>query len=223
MFSRFRQWRGKRDECEIFSKSSTKEYKIFGIYCIIEKKRRKDTMRILITRHGQTDWNLEHKVQGKADIDLNETGKKQAEETREKLWNEKIDLIICSPLKRAKQTAEIMNQGRNIPILYDDRISERNFGELEGKRQEEFDFHGFWSYERNLSYERAENIRIFFERVYAFLDEIQQTYSGKNILLVAHGGVSIPVHCYFNGIPKEDDLLKLVLKNCEYATYEYKK
>lgn len=180
-------------------------------------------MRILITRHGQTDWNLEHKVQGKADIDLNETGKKQAEETREKLWNEKIDLIICSPLKRAKQTAEIMNQGRNIPILYDDRISERDFGELEGKRQEEFDFRGFWSYERNLSYERAENIRTFFERVYAFLDEIQQTYSGKNILLVAHGGVSIPVHCYFNGIPKEDDLLKLVLKNCEYATYEYKK
>ena len=180
-------------------------------------------MRILITRHGQTDWNLEHKVQGKADIDLNETGKKQAEETREKLWNEKIDLIICSPLKRAKQTAEIMNQGRNIPILYDNRISERDFGELEGKRQEEFDFHGFWSYERNLSYERAENIRIFFERVYAFLDEIQQTYSGKNILLVAHGGVSIPVHCYFNGIPKEDDLFKLVLKNCEYATYEFKK
>ena len=72
-------------------------------------------MRILITRHGQTDWNLEHKVQGKADIDLNETGKKQAEETREKLWNEKIDLIICSPLKRAKQTADSASHGKTRP------------------------------------------------------------------------------------------------------------
>lgn len=70
-------------------------------------------MEILLTRHGQTEWNLLKKVQGKADIELNEKGIKQAEETRDSLKNEKIDLILCSPLKRAIQTAEIINQGRD--------------------------------------------------------------------------------------------------------------
>lgn len=46
--------------------------------------------------------------------------------------NEKIDLILCSPLKRAIQTAEIINQGRNIRIIIDERVSERDFGEFEG-------------------------------------------------------------------------------------------
>ena len=60
-------------------------------------------MEILLTRHGQTEWNLLKKY--KADIELNEKGIKQAEETRDSLKNEKIDLILCSPLKRAIQTA----------------------------------------------------------------------------------------------------------------------
>ncbi len=55
-------------------------------------------MEILLTRHGQTEWNLLKKVQGKADIELNEKGIQQAEETRDFLKNEKIDLILCSPL-----------------------------------------------------------------------------------------------------------------------------
>ena len=74
-------------------------------------------MEILLTRHGQTEWNLLGKVQGKADIELNKKGMQQAEETRYYLENEKIDLILCSPLKRAVQTAEIINQGRNIPMI----------------------------------------------------------------------------------------------------------
>lgn len=178
-------------------------------------------MSIIMTRHGQTDWNVAHKVQGKADIELNEIGRKQAEETREKLLKEKIDLILCSPLKRARQTADAINKGRNIEIIYDDRIAERDFGEFEGKKVEEFDYEVFWSYKRNLKYEKAENIQAFFKRIYAFLDDVDKSYSGKNILLVAHGGVSVPVNCYFNGIPQEDDLLKLVLKNCEYVKYEF--
>ena len=177
-------------------------------------------MHIYITRHGQTDWNVEHKVQGKADIELNEKGKEQAKETANKLLNKDIDLIICSPLKRAKQTADIINENRNIEIIYDDRISERDFGKLEGLKQEEFDFQGFWSYKNNYKYERAENIQEFFKRIYSFLDEIKEKYKGKNVLLVTHGGVSIPVNCYFNGIPEDDDLLNLVLKNCDYLEYE---
>ena len=179
-------------------------------------------MEILLTRHGQTEWNLLKKVQGKADIELNEKGIKQAEETRDSLKNEKIDLILCSPLKRAMQTAEIINQGRNIKVIIDERISERDFGEFEGMHSKDFDFKAFWSYRQNLKYDKAENIRDFFERVYEFLDSIKNEYAGKRILIVAHGGISIPVKCYFEGIPNAETLLSLCLENCEVAKYSYK-
>ena len=179
-------------------------------------------MEILLTRHGQTAWNLQRKSQGKADIELNEKGISQAEEIRDFLKNEKIDLILCSPLKRARQTADIINQGRNIPVVIDSRIAERDFGEFEGKLETEFDYEAFWSYKQNLRYERAENIKDFFERVYEFLDSIKHKYEGKRILIVAHGGINIPVKCYFEGVPNEDTLLHLILKNCQVAKYKYK-
>jgi len=118
-------------------------------------------MEILLTRHGQTEWNLLKKVQGKADIELNEKGIEQAEKTRDSLKNEKVDLILCSPLKRAIQTAEIINQGRNIRMIIDERVSERDFGEFEGMPNTDFDFNAFWSYKQNLKYDKAENIKDF--------------------------------------------------------------
>lgn len=178
-------------------------------------------MEILLVRHGQTEWNLLKKVQGKADIELNEKGIKQAEETRDYLKNEQIDLILCSPLKRTMQTAEIINQERNIKMIIDERISERDFGEFEGMPNTDFDFNAFWSYKRNLKYDRAENIKDFFRRVYVFLDSIKNEYEGKRILIVAHGGISIPIKCYFEGIPDMETLLPLCLENCEVAKYSY--
>lgn len=177
---------------------------------------------IYITRHGQTDWNLMKKVMGRCDEPLNETGLNQAEETRNNLMNTNIDLIICSPLMRARQTADVINRNRNIPIIYDDRIIERNFGEFEGMETKNFDFHGYWNYYKNMQFESAENIQIFFKRVYEFLDDITQKYSDKNVLLVAHGGISIPVNCYFNNCIPEGSLVDagLVLGNCQVASYE---
>ena len=179
-------------------------------------------MEILLTRHGQTDWNVLKKVQGKADIELNKKGIEQAEATRDTLKNEKIDLILCSPLKRAKQTTDIINQERNIPIIIDERVSERDFGEFEGMPNTDFDFNAFWSYKQNLKYDKAENIKDFFGRVYDFLESIKNEYAGKRILIVAHGGISIPVKCYFEGIPNTETLLPLCLGNCEVAKYSYK-
>ena len=89
-------------------------------------------MKIYITRHGQTEWNALGKLQGRKDIELNEVGRKQAEMTRDKLKNEKVDLIISSSLKRAKQTAEIINKEFNVDILEDERLVERGYGDFEG-------------------------------------------------------------------------------------------
>ena len=109
-------------------------------------------MDILLTRHGQTEWNVLKKVQGKANIALNETGENQALITAQNLIDEEIDLIISSPLKRALQTAEIINKTKNIPLIIDERISERDFGEFEGKETSSFNFEEFWSYKINKKY-----------------------------------------------------------------------
>mgnify|MGYP005782903757 FL=1 len=89
-------------------------------------------MKILITRHGQTDWNVLGKIQGQTDIELNDNGRQQAKETGELIKNENIDIIITSPLKRAKETAKIINENFNVTIIEDNRLMERNFGKSEG-------------------------------------------------------------------------------------------
>ena len=176
---------------------------------------------IYITRHGQTDYNVQKKVMGRCDEPLNNNGISQAIETKNNLLNKDIDLIICSPLLRAKQTAIIINEDRNIPIIYDDRIIERNFGEFEGMQTSDFDFNGYWNYYKNEQYQRAENIQLFFERIYNFLDYIVKNYSDKNVLIVTHGGVSIPVACYFNQNIPTGSLVEvgLVLGNCQVLSY----
>ena len=179
-------------------------------------------MTLYFVRHGQTDWNASGKIQGRADIELNEIGIKQAEETGKALQNEKIDLVICSPLKRAKQTAEVICKNRNIPIIYDEGIIERDFGEFEAKNKESLDFTECWNYNENRQFKKMENIREFFDRIYSFLDKVKKQYKDENVLIVAHGGVSIPVNCYFNGMSADNDLLNLAIRNGEIARYQWK-
>ena len=79
---------------------------------------------LYIMRHGKTDWNIQHKLQGHTDIPLNEEGRQMAKQAREDYLNIPIDICYCSPLIRARETAELVLQGRNIPILCDDRLME---------------------------------------------------------------------------------------------------
>lgn len=115
-------------------------------------------MKLIIVRHGQTNFNLERKLQGVTDNELNDNGKNQAEQTKEKLENETFDLILCSPLIRARQTADIINKERKVKIIYDERLIERDFGEFEGKYIKEYNVDEFWSYLQNKKYQKAENI-----------------------------------------------------------------
>ena len=176
-------------------------------------------MKLLVVRHGQTDWNIQKRIQGRTDNPLNEVGIMQAHETKEILKNEKIDLIICSNLKRAKQTAEIINENRNIPMKYDDSIIEISYGENEGKNASEFDYVGIWYIDKCVKYKDAENVNDVIKRVYTFLDNIKD-YEEKNILLVTHNGVCRVINTYFNGIPTDKDIIKLGVKNCEVVKYD---
>lgn len=177
---------------------------------------------IYITRHGQTDWNAINKVMGTVDMPLNTIGLEQAKQTQNALLETKIDLILCSPLSRTKQTADIINENRNIPTIFDDRIVERNFGEFEGKTIEEFDFVSYWDYYKNNHYDSSENIQDFFDRIYNFLDDIISKYKDKNVLIVTHGGVGMAVECYFQKQIPVGSLINanVSLGNCEVKEYE---
>lgn len=175
-------------------------------------------MKILVTRHGQTDWNVEKRIQGRTDIELNNKGIQQAYQTKEILKNEKIDLIICSPLKRAKQTADIINIDRNIPIAYDERLLEICYGENEGKLHNDFDYDGFWSIVNTHEYQNAENVNEFIQRVHSFLEELKNRKE-ENILIVTHNGVCRAINTYFNGVPENKNIIELGIKNCEVVQY----
>ena len=85
-----------------------------------------------IIRHGKTDWNVLHKLQGRTDVPLNDEGRQMAEAARAEYQDVHFDICFCSPLIRAKETAEILLKGRNIPILTDERLVEMGFGSYEG-------------------------------------------------------------------------------------------
>lgn len=86
----------------------------------------------LFLRHGQTDWNLQGRLQGHADVPLNDTGLMQARAAAEQLSNKTIELIVSSPLIRALKTAAIVAECVQRPIEVDSRLKERTFGSFEG-------------------------------------------------------------------------------------------
>lgn len=149
-------------------------------------------MKLYVIRHGQTDWNVAGKCQGITDIELNSTGIEQAKQAREQIKKYKIDLIICSPLKRARKTAEIINQGINCQIINDKRIIERNCGNIEGTTEEKWkeivgdNIDVLNDYNLNWNKQNIEPVQDVCKRVWNLLDEIQEKYNDKNILLVTH-------------------------------------
>ena len=71
---------------------------------------------LYIIRHGKTDWNLKHKLQGRTDIPLNDEGRAMALEAGERYKDVHFDVCYCSPLIRARETAELLLKGRDVPI-----------------------------------------------------------------------------------------------------------
>lgn len=178
-------------------------------------------MRIYVIRHGQTNVNLENKINSLNDDDLNETGIMQAKHVREQLKKIDYNLIICSPLTRTKHTANLLNY-KNSDILYDDRLIERKADILTKMPLDKIDSDDWWNINPKDNYYNAESVKHVIERVYEFLDDIKNKYSDKNIILVTHGGVSKAISCYFYGIPEDGNLEKYKHNNCEIHQFELK-
>ncbi len=178
-------------------------------------------IKLYIVRHGKTDWNEQGLVQGTTDIALNEEGIAQTKELANKIDLSKIDICICSPLKRAKQTANIL-VGNKINVLYDDLLTERNFGNYEGKKLDFDLIASQWDYQLNDCTHNIESIKDCLLRANKFLNKIQEKYSNKTILIVTHGSFMKALHFNLVGYDNNTDFLSFNPKNTTLYEYDLK-
>ena len=154
-------------------------------------------MKIYLVRHGETDWNKARRVQGHSDIPLNEYGRYLAEETAKGLKDVPFDVAYTSPLLRARETAELILAGRDIPIIDEEGIKELGFGEYEGmcisgihKAPETEEFNRFFTDTAEyVPAEGAETVQELLERTGAFMERLyrEPELQDKTILLSSHG------------------------------------
>ena len=160
--------------------------------------------KIYLVRHGETAWNKEGLFQGQTNIDLNETGIKQAEKLHDHLNGDKWDAVYCSDLKRAMTTAQIITSRHNVELTPCTELREMNFGQLEGKNITECFANPViskWWENRDPDYAPpgGESIRQLAERSCQFMQRIN-LYSEENIMIVAHGGTIRSLICILMGL-----------------------
>jgi len=139
-------------------------------------------------RHGNTDWNIEKRAQGHSNNPINEMGLQQAHAIGRRLEQENWDVIISSDLLRAKKTAEIIASYINLPIKLEQRIRERDRGEITGTIEEErvMKWGQDWR-EIDFGKDRQETSEEVRARGVDFVYDVLDQYQGKKILVVTHG------------------------------------
>lgn len=177
--------------------------------------------RLVLLRHGQTDWNLNHRYQGLTDIPLNETGEKQAIEANKYLQEFQFDAVYCSDLDRAKTTARLALKGL-FPmeaVRYDRRLRERSFGTYEGgpydKEKLPAEYRaGMEADPENFKFPEGESLCDVEKRIHPFFDEVIAKHKGETVLLVAHGSLLATMLFVKDNLPVCDKT-RLHLKNAE--------
>ena len=158
-----------------------------------------------LLRHGQTDWNIDLRLQGSTDILLNDTGRTQARLAASSLNREDWDVIIASPLSRAKDTADIVALELGMNVVVVPELIERSFGVAEGLD------HASWRklYESHEVIEGLESLEDLRTRTVQLLDLIANEYSGQRVLAVSHGAfIRKVLNIVTNGeLPREGERL----------------
>lgn len=175
-------------------------------------------MKLYVLRHGQTNENIGEILQGNMETVLNETGKMQAMAVRDKVKAANIDLVICSPKLRARQTAELAAPG--IPLITDERLLSRHHGEFQGLARSQINLKEYWNIKLNKQYEKAESMGEIFNRVSSLLNDISINYGDKTVLLVTHSGIVRVLYYYFKGFPDDGDLTEYESTTCSFEEYE---
>ena len=176
---------------------------------------------LYIIRHGKTDWNEAKKLQGKTDIPLNDEGRDMARKAHDEYLNLHIDECYSSPLVRARETAEILMEGRDVPIYVDGRLEEMGFGIYEGK-----DTYSIPDCPMNVFFNEPENyvdapggaesMESLINRTGEFLKEViyPKLENNKDILIVGHGAMNSAIICQVRKLPIKE-FWSAGIPNCE--------
>lgn len=184
-------------------------------------------MRLYLMRHGETDWNKANLWQGRTDIPLNEKGRKVARLTREGLKDVRFDAAFCSPLVRAKETAEIILEGRDIELVPDERVIEMGFGDWEGTNmyiKTDAIAQYFKHPESYVDEHGVEPFEAMLERANSFFDELKANpeYEDSNILVATHGAALRGLICALKGNPVSKFWEGGIHKNCGMTIVDIK-
>lgn len=183
---------------------------------------------LYLIRHGRTDWNDEHRLQGRTDVPLNDNGRKMAEDAHDRYADVHFDVCYCSPLIRARETAEILLKDRDVPIIPDDRLKEMCFGIYEGESN---------SFEKpgceikvlfkdpaayDFEIEGAESWDDLFSRTGEFLKEVVNPLlkQGKDVLVVGHGAMNSCLTCQILRLPISE-FWSHGIENCVLKEFDY--
>ena len=176
-------------------------------------------MKLIFIRHGQTDWNVQGKIQGSYDSELNATGIEQAMSLSEKLFNlnYKFSKIYSSPQKRALKTAEILSKSSNVDYISVKDLQEMNMGKWEGLSWREVEenypdeYKEWYLNRRYTKTPDGESYQDMLERVLKAIHKIINE-NNEDVVIVSHSAVIMCLQCYVTNTPF-NDMLKFKTKN----------
>jgi len=177
-------------------------------------------LKLWLVRHGQTDWNIEGRIQGQVDIPLNATGRAQAEALACKLADKPFIAVYSSDLERARETAEILAAPHELPVQIDPRLREINQGEWEGltlnavREQHAAQFNPNAPISPDFRPPLGESVTEVAERMQAVFNDIQKKHPSGAVLIVTHGLSAATVACWANSVGL-DLARKMIPQNAE--------
>jgi alpha-ribazole phosphatase len=172
-------------------------------------KRPERFLRLLLVRHGQTDWNVQRRYQGQSDTSLNDFGKSQAAALAARLAaEEQIDFIYSSDLQRTLQTAQAIADALDMPVRPEPGLREVHFGRWEGMLHHEIvdlypELYTTWLADPDCIPPGGESFSQVTVRLAGVLDQLQEEHPDQTVLIVSHGGALTLLICHALGLPPQ--------------------
>ncbi len=180
--------------------------------------------RLILIRHGQTDWNLKKRYSGNLNVDLNQEGRRQAKKLHKRLKKEKIDKIYVSDRKRAIQTAAIIFKAAEAKKVAG--LREVHFGIFEGLTYKELMKRHPLVYKQwlkdpySIKIPKSESLKEFKNRIVRAIKKIVVLNKNKTAAVVCHGGA---ISIFINHIFKSKDFWKQIPRSASISIVEYKR
>jgi len=188
--------------------------------------------KLILLRHFESQWNLENKFTGWTDVPLSQKGRKSATKIAQKITESKIDIVYTSPLIRNKNTVLLLLEElgkKDLPIVIDKALDERNYGKLQGLNKDEVkkeygeeQVH-LWRRGWDQAPPRGESLKNVFDRAVPFCKEYieKDLKEDKNVLIVASHNSLRALVKYIENI-SDEDIINLEIPTASIREYNFK-